>query len=72
MFYPTYCKTDIQKVVFDGLMKSPCPCCIQDLEYLGLPLSELSETLKYFESKGLLQNVQHLGGDCPVIFSVKQ
>ena len=53
-------------------MKSPCPGYIQDLEYLGLPLSELSETLKYFDSKGLLENVQYLGGDCPVIFSVKQ
>ena len=73
MFYPHYCKTDVQKAVFDALMElsSGGFVTVQELDYLGLPPHEISETLKYFESRGLLENVQHLGREYPVIFSVK-
>lgn len=70
MSYPDYCKTDIQKSVFEALMNSTITS-VHELDYLGFPRKEVSETLKYFESKGLLENVQHLGGDTPVIFTVK-
>lgn len=70
MLYPNYCKTDIQKSVFKALMDGSITC-VHELDYLGFTRNEVSETLKYFESKGLLENVQHLGGDTPVIFTVK-
>lgn len=71
MFYPAYCKTDIQKSVYEALMNNSI-ASVQELDYLGFLRKEILETLKYFESKGLLKNVQHLGGNFPVIFTVKQ
>ena len=70
-FYPDYCKTEIQKAVYDALTKPPRCSCVNELDYLGFPQSEIFETLKYFETRGLFEFVQHLGGEYPVIFSVK-
>ena len=70
MFYPSYCITEIQKSVFEVLMDKSITS-VHELDYLGFPRKEILETLKYFESKGLLKNVQHLGSDFPVIFTVK-
>ncbi len=70
MFYPNYCQTDIQKSVFEALMNENI-INVHELDFLGFSRLEILETLKYFESKGLLQNVQHLGGEYPIVFTVK-
>ncbi len=74
MFYDDYCKTDNQKIVFKAILKlskNNSYVAIQELDYLGIPRPELVEILKYFESNGLFTNVQHLGQNYPVFFSVE-
>lgn len=56
MFYD-FCITDNQKIVYKALIelsKTSHFIAIQELDYLGIPCSELSEILLYFEKKGFL------------------
>lgn len=53
MFYD-FCITDNQKIVYKALIESSKTShfiAIQELDYLGIPRSELSEILLYFEKK---------------------
>lgn len=73
MFYD-FCVTDNQKTVYKALIelsKSNLFIAIQELDYLGVPRSEVSEILLYFEKKGLFSNVQHLGSAYPMLFSLR-
>lgn len=73
MFYDDFCKTDIQKSVFNAiykLSKGNKYVAIQELDFLEIPRNEIEETLKYFEKNGLFKEVQHLGENYPVIFLV--
>ena len=70
MFYD-FCITDNQKIVYKALIelsKTSHFIAIQELDYLGIPRSELSEILLYFEKKGLFNNVQHLSNAYPTLF----
>lgn len=74
IFYDDFCKTEVQQAVFKEIMrqsKSSAYISIQELDHLGLPQSDVEETLAYFERCGLFAHVQHLGGSFPVMFAVK-
>lgn len=74
MFYDDFCKTDAQRAVYKALIElsnSSEFITIQELDFLGYPRSDISEILKYFESKGLFRHVQHLGSDYPVLFAMR-
>lgn len=73
MFYD-FCVTENQKTIYKALIelsKSSLFIAIQELDYLGIPRSEVAEILLYFEKKGLFSNVQHLGSTYPTLFSLK-
>lgn len=75
MFYDDFCKTDIQKNIFKALLelsKKGRFIAIQELDYLGIPQTEIEQTLKYFEDNGLFDSVQHLQTEYPVLFSLKK
>ena len=72
MFYD-FCITDNQKIVYKALIelsKTSHFIAIQELDYLGIQRSEISEILLYFEKKGLFNNVQHLSNAYPTLFSL--
>lgn len=74
MFYDDFCVTDNQKAVFNAILKLSKGrkyVAIQELNYLRIPQNELEKILRYFEEKGLFENVQHLSENYPVLFLMR-
>ena len=67
-YYPNYCKTDIQKAVYDELLRlsdEHNSIAFHDLEPFerasGYSRTQIIEVITLFDSKGLFGFAQHAG-----------
>ena len=79
MNYPKYCETDVQKNIYDELIRladqNNNTVTIQDFEpleeSLGYSRNQIIETITFFDSKGLFGFAQY-EGNCPIVFSLNR